>query len=128
MKVSTNEDMHASLKALRRDDAESSFVFDMGIAVSGSISFSGVGEIDFDTGAASLDFSPSVVLRYDSAEPWLTPCIVGTALIARVISQSKSSGLTREMATVTISPVIMLARHPASVVYSIPVVATVISP
>lgn len=51
-----------------------------------------------------------------------------TALIARVISQSKLSGLMSDTVVLTIRPVMIDARFPARVGYRSPVVSTVISP
>ena len=114
-KVSRKEAMQATLKARR------SFLGSSTARSSSRIScpsFRTVGRL-LSTLGVSFSFSSF------SIEPELG-VVTGDvgALIKRVVSQSKGSGLASETATVTTSPTIMAARLPAKVGYSIPVVLT----
>ena len=127
MKVSTKDEMQASLKALRRDEGVSSAPsHEMGTTASTSASDGvAVGE----DGVVLLSFSKSDAGASYVGVSWptcLMPWLTGMALMARVISQSKSSGLTSETTVVTMRPVMIAARLPASVAYSVPVVVTVL--
>lgn len=110
--------MQATLKA-RRSFAGSS------IAISSSIiSFSSsrtVGRSLFLLVLLSFSFSSEVTLGVPAAD-------MGGALISRVVSQSKGSGFANETHTETISPVMIAARFPAKVGYSMPVVVTLNAP
>lgn len=108
-KVSRKEAMQATLKARR------SFVGSSTAGSSSRISCSSsrtVGRslllfgLAFSFPSLSIEPELGVVMRDDGA------------LIKRVVSQLKGSGLASETATVTMSPVMMAARLPARVGYS----------
>ena len=108
-RVSRKDAMHATLKARR------SFLGSSIASSSSRISRSSsrtVGRLLFRFGS-SFSFSSL------SIEPELGVVMRGGgALIKRVVSQSKGSGLASETATVTMRPTMMAARFPAKVGYS----------
>lgn len=113
-KVSRKEAMHATLKARRSFLGSSTARSSSRISCSSSRT---VGRLLFLFGLAFSFLSLSM-------EPELGVAVRDGALIERVVSQSKGSGFASETATVTISPIMMAARFPANVGYSIPVVDT----
>ena len=123
-KVRRKEARQASLKACRRDWGSGAAREASGCCSSSEWRVGGVLglESEFVVGLALSLFSST------SMEPELEAAVgefdEGAALIERVMSQSKGSGLASETATVTMSPVMRAARFPAKVGYSIPVVET----
>jgi hypothetical protein len=129
MKVKTNAEIHASLKA-RRSVLGSSSSLDVGARWGGSSVGAIVGgaetsETSFfspESESSGVDVSIGV-----SVSRGVVPSTT-TALMARVTSQSNLSGLMSEIVAVTIRPVMIDARFPAKVGYERPVVSIVISP
>lgn len=87
MKVSTKEDMHTSLKALRKEERESSDVLEDTCRASSTLL---ADEVPREVRVVSLAFSSSaaeVVHSAVSTLGWTIPSLSGRALIARVVSQ-----------------------------------------
>ncbi len=103
--------MQASLKARRSFLGSSTANWSACVSWSSSGRWRGLLGLAFSFSGVSMEAELGVGMREG-------------ALIRRVVSQVKGSGLASETATVTMSPVMMAARFPAKVGYSIPVVVT----
>ena len=107
-KVSRKEAMHATLKARRSFLGSSTASSSSRICCSSSRT----------VGKSLLLFGSSFSFFSLSMEPELGVAVRDGALIKRVVSQLKGSGLASETDTVTMSPIMMAARFPAKVGYS----------
>ena len=120
MKVKRKDAMQATLNALRSFVGSSSTARSAWAPLSSSCKV-GVEGTGFSSGS-DLSFGSTSVEESDEA------AIKTELLMERVDTQEYDSGRARDTTTVTIRPVIMAARLPASVEYSSPVVETVTAP
>ena len=112
-KVSRKDATHASLKARLSFLGSSSASSSSCVSFCSSVRMVVGGWWPFSFSLAALSMEPELAVAGRDG-----------ALIRRVMSQLKGSGLYSETATVTMSPVRSAARLPAKVGYSIPVVDT----